>query len=151
MPDLSQAGYNTRRNWSDKQLSRVKNVLAQRFIVVSNFKQDTEQGIDLIVPALTFGVRLRQMKYANYKDFTLRSSSGSDSSEYDKLLAGVGPDFLLYGYTDGADIMSGYLIDVQAWRTAVKLGEAVPDSRMNKDGSSFVAFKFLPIYAEQII
>jgi len=151
MPDLSQAGYNKRRSWSDAQLNRVKTVLAQRFIAVSNFTQDTERGIDLIVPALTFGVRLRQMKYANYKDFTLRSSSGSDTSEYDKLLAGNGPDFLFYAYTDGADIMSGYLVDVQAWRLAVHLGEALPDSRTNKDGSSFVAFKFLPGYSEQLL
>jgi len=153
MPNLNTAGYQTRRSWSDAHLTQVKQALGRKFIIESNFEIDVNHGIDLVVPSLNFAVRLRQSKYSNYKDFTLRSSGGGERSEYAKLLdPKVSPDFLFYGFSlDKNTLMAGYLIDLPAWRASLILREMKPVFRRNRDGSHFVAFPFLESYSEQII
>lgn len=153
MPDLNTAGYQARRSWSDAHLTQVKQALGRKFIIEASFKLDTEYGTDLVVPDLKFAVRLRQSKYSNYRDFTLRSSGGGERSEYAKLLdIHKSPDFLFYGYAlDKNTLMAGYLIDLPAWRASLILREMKPVFRRNSDGSHFVAFPFLESYSEQII
>ena len=151
MPELN--SYSQRRQWSDSHLQQVKKALGLKFIIESNFEIDVNHGVDLVVPKLHFAVRLRQTKYSNYKDFTLRSSGGGERSEYAKLLdQTIAPDFLFYGYAlDKNTLMAGYLIDLPAWRASLILCEMKSVFRRNRDGSHFVAFPFLPSYSEQII
>lgn len=154
MPDLSQVGYNTRRSWSDGHLQAVKSALGKKFIVESNFEQDAKRGIDLVVPQIMFAVRIRQMKYSNFTDFTLRTSAPVGLlSEYDKLLAPTNKvDFLFYAFAlDKNTLAAGYLIDLQALRASITTGEVVPAHKNNKDGSSFAAIPLKSSFSEQII
>jgi hypothetical protein len=162
MPDLNTSDYKTRRTWSDSHLEQVKAALGKKFFKESSFIADTKFGIDLCVPELEFAVRIRQLKYKNYTDFTMRSSGGGDRSEYAKLLDVGAPDFLFYGYAlDKNTLAAGYLIDLRLWKLALVLKEIKPQFRRNKDGSHFVVFPFYNIkrkpytelfsYCEQII
>jgi len=153
MPNLNTAGYQTRRSWSDGHMSAVKAALGRKFIAEANFKQDTELGIDLVVPELKFAVRIRQMSYSNFKDFTLRTSSGAGQSEYEKLLnSKTGPDFLFYAFAmDKNTLAAGYLIDLSALRVSLGTGEVEPVCKNNKDGSHFVVIPFNTAYSEQIV
>lgn len=146
--------YQKRRTWSDSHLEAVRCALGKKFFAASSFKDDTKFGIDLYIPELKLAVRIRQSKYKNYQDFTLRTSTPKGcKSEYAKLLdKDTKVDFLFYALElDKNTLMAGYLIDLQAFRTALIIGETRPQFRRNKDGSHFVAFKFLPVYAEQIV
>lgn len=144
--------YSKRREYSDAHLETVKSALGCKLLKVSNLMQDTKLGYDLLVPALNIAVRVRQMKYSNYKDFTVRSSGGGDRSEYAKLLDKTAPDYIFYGYAmDVKTLAAGYLIDVKQWKLSLLLGEVKPQFRRNKDGSHFVAFPFKDSYAEQIV
>jgi hypothetical protein len=153
MPNLNTAGYQTRRSWSDGHMSAVKAALGRKFIAEANFKQDTELGIDLVVPTLKFAVRIRQITYSNFKDFTLRTSSGAGPSEYEKLLnTTTGPDFLFYAFAmDKNTLAAGYLIDLQALSVSINFGEVRLERKTNKDGSTFMAIPFNPAYSEQIV
>lgn len=149
--------YTERRNYSDAHLDAVKTALGRKFITVSNFKQDTRLGYDLIVLNHNFAVRVRQMKYANYCDFTLRTSGGGNRSEYAKLLSPTAPDYLIYGYSlDKNTMAAAYAINLKQWKMSLLNGEIRPMFRRNRDGSHFVAFLFrtpkgLMDYVEQII
>lgn len=134
--------YSKRRSWSDSHLTAVKSALGKRFFAVSNLEQDTKFGFDLCIPSLNIAVRIRQLQYKAYSDFTLRSSGGGGRSEYAKLLdKTVAPDFIFYGYALDKDTMAvGYLIDVSQWRAALLNKEIRPTFRRNRDGSHFVAF-----------
>lgn len=154
--------YQTRRTWSDSHLSAVKAALGRKFFKEASFIADTKFGIDLYIPELEFAVRVRQMKYQNFRDFTLRTSGGGDRSEYAKLLDIGAPDFMLYCFAlDKNTLAAGYLIDLRLWKLALKLKEIKPIFRRNKDGSHFCAFPFYNVkkkpylelhsYVEQII
>jgi hypothetical protein len=145
--------YLKRRAWSDQHLSAVKAALGRKFIAEANFKQDTELGIDLVVPQLKFAVRIRQITYSNFKDFTLRTSSGAGRSEYEKIMDDVtSPDFLFYAFAmDKNTLAAGYLIDLSALRASLNTGEVEPVCKNNKDGSHFVVIPFNPAYSEQIV
>src|SRR5665213_1324313 len=124
--------YKQRRTWSDAHLTAVKSALGKKFIAEANFKQDTELGIDLVVPQLKFAVRIRQITYSNFKDFTLRTSSGAGPSEYEKLLHGVtGPDFLFYAFAMDKTLAAGYLIDLQALGVSINFGEVTLERKTN--------------------
>jgi hypothetical protein len=158
MTNLNTAGYKTRRSWSDGHMSAVKAALGRKFIAEANFKQDTELGIDLVIPTLKFAVRIRQITYSNFKDFTLRTSCPIGlRSEYDKLINKtnddlVSPDFLFYAFAlDTKSLAAGYLIDLQALRISINIGEVEPVTKNNKDGSHFVVIPFNPAYSEQIV
>lgn len=145
--------YQSRRAWSDQHLEAVRCALGRKFFAVSSFKQDTQLGIDLFIPELKLAVRIRQSKYSNYRDFTIRTSGGGKRSEYAKLLdRNCQCDFLFYAFAlDKANLAAGYLIDISSLRASIILGEAKPKFRRNKDGSHFVALPLLPSYSEQII
>lgn len=142
--------YKQRRQWSDAHLDKVRAIIGKEFIKCSSFKQDVEQGIDLFICNLTFAVRLRQLKYKAFTDFTLRSSGGGDRSEYAKMLLSTAPDFMFYGYTIAGDLSVSYIVDLKDWRRAVINGEVKPAFRRNKDGSHFVAFTLDYEYARQV-
>lgn len=139
-----------RRSWSDLHLDQVQCILGRKFFKISTFKQDTEQGIDLFVLNYTFAVRIRQLKYKDYSDFTIRTSSGSKGSEYSKLLSPNAPDYLYYGYALDDKIVAGYLIDLKDWRKRLINGELKINFRRNKDQSHFIAFKLDAEYVEKI-
>jgi hypothetical protein len=152
MSDLNLAGYSTRRTWSDKHLDTVRIALARKFFAESSLSDDTKFGIDLYIPKLEISIRIRQLKYKNFQDFTLRNSAVGVKSEYEKLLTGARLDFLFYAYAlDKDTLAAGYLIDIQAWRLVVQSGEVKGKVKNNLDGSSFIAFPFHPTYTEQII
>lgn len=135
--------YAKRREYSDAHLEIVKSALGRKFITVSNFTQDVKLGYDLVVLNHQFAVRIRQMRYSNFADFTLRSSGGGDVSEYAKMLRSTAPDYLFYGYSlDKNTLAAGYLIDLRVWKKHLLNGEIRPSFRRNKDGSHFVAFLF---------
>jgi hypothetical protein len=139
MPDFK--SYQERRNYSDAHLDIVKAALGRRFITISNFLQDVKLGYDLVVLEHRFAVRIRQSKYTNYEDFTLRSSGGGEYSEYAKMLRPQAPDWLFYGYAlDRNTLAAGYLIDLRQWKISLMHGEIRPMFRKNRDGSHFVAF-----------
>lgn len=152
MTELATAGYEVRRNWSDKHMDQVRIALARKFFLAGSLEQDAKFGIDLCIPKLDISVRIRQLTYKKFHDFTFRTSGGGGEPEYQKLLKGNRPDYLFYAYAlDKDTLAAGYLIDLSMWRLAVKTGEAVGQHVTNKDGSSFVAFPFLKSYAEQIL
>jgi hypothetical protein len=154
--------YSSRRSWSDAHLEVVKAALGKKFFKESSFIADTKFGVDLCIPELEFAVRVRQLKYQNFRDFTLRTSGGGDRSEYAKLLDIGAPDFLLYAFAlDRTTLAAAYLIDLKLWKLALTLGEIKPQFRRNKDGSHFIAFPFYNVkrrphielhsYVEQIL
>src|ERR1700721_1249796 len=152
MPNLNTGGYKTRRSWSDQHLSAVKSALGRKFIAEANFKQDTELGIDLVVPEIKFAVRIRQITYSNFKDFTLRTSCPDGlRSEYEKIMDDItSPDFLFYAFAmDKNTLAAGYLIDLQALRVSINFGEVKVERKTNKDGSTFAAIPLNPAYSER--
>lgn len=152
MPDLN--SYKTRRTWSDSHLEAVRCALGRKFFAVSSFKQDTQFGVDLFIPELKMAVRIRQIKYKNFKDFTLRTSAPKGlKSEYAKLLSKDNQcDFLFYAFAlDKDNLAAGYLIDLQSFRSSLLLKEVKPQFKRNRDGSHFVAFEFSDSYSEQIV
>ena len=44
--------YKENRTWSDGYMPSVKSILGQAIIAESTFKQDTEEGFDLITPTI---------------------------------------------------------------------------------------------------
>lgn len=147
------SSYAARRQWSDSHLEAVRCALGKKFFAVSSFKQDTQLGIDLYIPELKLAVRVRQLKYNTYKDFTVRTSGGGKRSEYAKLLdKNAEVDFIFYGYAfDDKQLAAGYLIDLSAFRASLILKEVKPQFKRNRDGSHFVAFPLLNSYSEQIL
>lgn len=154
MTELATAGYEKRRSWSDGYMPVIKKVLSLRFNDIfkeANFSDDAGRGIDLQGANNTISVRVRQSKYSNFNDFTLRTSHNGHKSDYSKLLLTTRPDFLFYGYAIEGKITAGYSINLYLWYMALHLGRIKPMFRGNKDGSHFVAFPLHPDYTERLI
>src|SRR5579872_1943017 len=99
MPDLTTASYKIRRSWSYAHLEAVKAALGRRFFAATCFEQDAINGIDLYVPELHISVRIRQLKYQNFRDFTVRTSNaGGHKTEYAKLMTKNCVEYMLYAY-----------------------------------------------------
>lgn len=154
MTELATAGYEKRRSWSDGYMPVVIDVLQRRFndtFKEAKFSDDAGRGIDLQGINNTISLRVRQSKYSNFNDFTLRTSHTGYKSDYSKLLLPTRPGFLFYGYAIEDKITAGYTINLYLWHCALRLGRIKPMFRRNKDGSHFVAFPLHPDYTERLI
>ncbi len=112
--------YNQNRSYSDGYMSSVKSILGQAIISESTFKQDTEEGFDLITPN-TKKIACRVRDYDRYKqyiqEFTIRSRSEyNKKTEIHKILEGYG-DWMFYGFTQGNDVKYWSIIDLDIFRS----------------------------------
>jgi hypothetical protein len=91
--------------WQRGYLPRVKQILAQYFVVEAPFEEDARRNTDLIVlklDAIRVACRIRKNRYVTeYPDqFTIRVSGSK--SELTKILEGWG-DYAFYGFAAGDD------------------------------------------------
>jgi len=140
--------YLTDRAWSDKFIPRIKQIIGSKLIDVSSFKVDTQQATDLIVmnvANLQIAARLRRPGYVKEygNEFTVRCERSSGvKTEFVKIMEGFG-DWMFYGHVNEleTDIIRWFIIDLEAFRTAVRGGLAPCLVKTNTDGeTTFMVF-----------
>tara|TARA_R100001530_G_scaffold53044_1_gene39193 strand:- start:25 stop:516 length:492 start_codon:yes stop_codon:yes gene_type:complete len=134
--------YKENREWSDGYMPSVKSILGQAIISESTFKQDTEEGFDLITPS-TKRIACRVRDYDKYKqymqEFTIRSRSEYNKrTEIHKILDGFG-DWMFYGFTKGDVVIYWSIIDLDVFRNNYENSDCV--EMPNYDGTKFTSFK----------
>ena len=146
--------WNHDKDWSDKYLTSVKEILGRLLIGPAPIEDDQKRNTDLIVlkmDAVRIGCRIRRLHhYARYgEQFTVRSERPSGTkTELAKIIEGWG-DYLFYAFAahEGPILHAWTLIDLRAFRLwlsrqlvrnkGVLPGALIP----NADGSSeFRAF-----------
>jgi len=148
-----QAKYERQREWSDQFIKPAKRVLGERLFQIADDELDMHQATDLIIEKYRVSLRFRDIKYFKFQDFTIRISHDRGGvTEYEKMLSTHAPHYLFYGYVDKTEIIHGYLVDVNEWRSALKLGLIDDKNRTyQNDRTAFVAFPFNPIYTEKLV
>ena len=143
--------YKINRIWSDNFMPSVKSILGRAIIKESSFKQDTEQGFDLITPnSIKIACRVRDYdRYKNYtQEFTIRSRSlHGKKTEIHKILAGFG-DWMFYGFAHGNEVIRWSIIDLDVFRDNYECVDHI--EKRNHDGTRFYAFK-IGTFPEEII
>ena len=142
--------YKTDREWSDRYLPRIKEIVAHHVITVSPFDIDTKEATDLILFGANpkrLACRLRRPGYSDKYpyDFTIRSDRLSGAkTEFEKIVNGHA-DLLFYGHAadDHSDMIARwFLIDLDAFRGQLILNfEKIKcEKKSNADGTEFYCF-----------
>lgn len=151
--------YQSDREWSDRFIPAIRQIVGPRLLVPSPFDVDTKEAADLIVlkaKDMTVAARVRRAGYADRYpyEFTIRSKRDSGAkTELAKLLEGWG-DWFLYGHEGGNCALSRWwLIDLHEWRERLLRAGftgswgGLAQQKSNGDGTAFFAFdlrKFTP-------
>jgi len=143
------------REWSDRYLPRVKQIVGPHLLEPAPFERDVSEATDLIVIRardMTIGVRLRRPGYAHRfpGEFTIRSNRATGATtELRKIVDGWG-DWLFYGHADADDgITEWLLVDLHQLRAAFirrpgllhKPDRLASGNQSNGDGTSFMWFR----------
>jgi len=143
------------KNWSDKFIPEIKQILGLHLISESPVEEDQERNTDLIVlrlEAVRIACRVRRHDYLQkYKDeFTIRAGRPSGAkTELTKIIEGWG-DYFFYGFSNKneSNLAQWFLGDLKCFRLwfnrfLVNYKGYVPGvEKPNKDNSSyFKAFK----------
>ena len=134
--------YKKQREWSDLFMPSVKSILGKVIIIESTFKEDTEEGFDLITPEQK-RIACRVRDYERYKkyiqEFTIRSQSYHNrKTEIDKIIQEKRGDWMFYGFTKGNEVIYWSIINLDVFRSNHK--SAHYKERKNLDGTKFRAY-----------
>ncbi|MEM3828369.1 MAG: hypothetical protein QXP36_04020 [Conexivisphaerales archaeon] len=145
--------FQKRRQWSDKYVSQIKQILAQ-YLFFTNEEEDIHHNADLLVDASRIMLRVRQYKfYLNHPfDFTIRTNS-KQISELSKILEGFG-DYMFYGFTneDESAIYKWWIGDMDVFRRWYNAGGAKFDLYHNQiSGEDFAVFNIFDLPDDFII
>lgn len=159
---MSRTQFEINKAWSDRFTPKIQAIigcaLATKFVKPASFRDDTKFATDLIIlteqiSGLRFAARVRKHHYLEKYgwQFTVRKGvPGSDLVEFDKFIAGFG-DYFFYGFSDAAE--SGFalwaIIDLGVFRA--KHAAAAPESQVNNDGTSFLAYSYVDFPAALVI
>lgn len=162
--------YASDREWSDRYLPAMRNLIGPHLLVPSPLEVDTQQASDLIVLRgrdMTIACRVRRHGYADRFpwDVTIRAKRDNGAkTELMKLREGWG-DWMFYAHAseDPGALARWYLIDLHVWRGefvkdgfAIALGKppryrGALSRQSNGDGTHFVAFDVRRFPAEMLI
>ncbi len=144
------------KNWSDKFLAEIKQILGLHLIGPPPQEEDMLRNTDLIVlrmEACRIACRIRRYQYiVEYNEqFTIRSGRPNGTkTELTKIIEGWG-NYLFYGFADSQETHLAYwtLADLNVFRVgffrslAKHAGKIPGIERLNQDGSSsFHSFKW---------
>lgn len=129
----------------------IKSALPNLYGTFIQFRQadDYEDGnlsFDLVFNFnFTISIRIRQHKYINYNDLTIRyRSKHGGRTEFDKIKEGLAQIyFYAYECPERKSLIKVRMADVEAIRTLIKEGVYV--IKENNDGTMLAAFKFSDI------
>lgn len=148
------SGYSTDRQWSDRYIPTIKNIVGPHLVVASPFDIDTQQAADLIVLTardLRIAARVRRAGYADRYpyEFTVRSKRDNGvTTELAKLISGWG-DWMFYGHAADNEtpaISRWWLVDLTVWRMKLMREgykgswRGLANEKDNGDGTHFFAF-----------
>lgn len=123
-----QNDYTINREFSDKHLTQVQQIIAEEITQVSSFEEDTKQATDLVVLTCRRGqvaVRLRRPGYAQKYpwEFTIRYRTANRNyhTEFQKILDEGWGDWFFYGHLDDDNkINRWFLIDLDVFRNTMR-------------------------------
>ena len=142
--------YGEDRQWSDRFIPRIREIVGPHLLVPSSFEEDTERAADLVILRardMTIACRVRRHGYlARYPgQFTIRCQRDSGAAtELEKIVNGWG-DWMFYGHSNASEdgIERWWLLDLAAWRAhmirdkgTIKMGK-----QPNGDGTYFAWFE----------
>lgn len=142
--------YRKSREWSDKFIPAIKQIVGQHLLTESSFEEDTQQVCDLIILKardMRIAARVRDNFYLEkYSDeFTIRDKTKYDhSTEINKIIDGWG-DWMFYGFANKEEeaIAKWYLLDLNVFRNdrETRKEEVITGRKNNFDGTGFRWFK----------
>jgi hypothetical protein len=146
--------YRNDREWSDKYIPQIKQIIGPHLLGVSSFEVDAEQATDLIVLTgrnMMIACRLRRPGYEKYiGQFTIRSRRDTGAStELKKVIDGWG-DWMFYGHANEAGVIHAWMIiDFKSFRAHLLRHFATPENKRvistgdqsNGDGTYFQWFE----------
>ena len=148
-----------RRDWSDRYIPDIKRIVGPFLLEPTSFEIDTEQAADLIIfkaSDMRIAARVRDNKYlSKYPyEFTLRSKSGNNKTELQKIIDGWG-DWLFYGFAskDGIGIDRWFIINLSAFRAEIirRKKKIKFVRKSNGDGTEFVSIDVRSLLQTSII
>ena len=116
--------YNSDREWSDKFLPQVKQIVGPMLLIPSDLEEDRKHATDLIILKardMRVAVRLRRsgyLKYGNQFTFRYKRNNGVET-EWSKIKNGFA-DWFLYGHVDSGSIVKWMVIDLHKFRECMK-------------------------------
>ena len=144
--------YATNRNWSDRFLPEIKQLIGGHLLETSPDPFDHMEAPDLMMldaRDMRVAARVRRPGYARRypHQFTIRSAVASGAqTELSKIVNGNG-DWMFYGHsnTDQTGLEAWWLIDLRAFRAAlirnrVNAPQIVMGDQCNADGTRFKWF-----------
>lgn len=139
--------YQESREWSDKYIPQIKEIVGPLLMVAAPDEIDVEEATDLIVLRardMRIAARVRQRLYFERypHEFTIRSRCASGSkTELQKITDGFG-DWMFYGCAAGDKISDWYVIDLHAWRAQMIRNQNLVrfGQKSNGDGTEFTWF-----------
>ncbi len=144
---------------NDKYFNTIRRILNSKSYVFTKFveatpKQDMEEGFDSIFsfPDVKIPIRIRDYKYLNYRDITIRSRSYYGMrTEIDKLREGFG-DYYFYGW-ETKESNGIYCYAIFSIKNFVESGLIdEPDSqRQNYDGTEFYCYSLDKMIKKNVI
>lgn len=142
-------GYESDRQWSDRFIPAMRNIIGPHLLEPSSFEVDTKQASDLVVLRARDHMIACRVRRAGYADsypfeFTVRWMRDSGAkTELDKLIDGWG-DWMFYAHANASQIAFDrwWLIDLHSWRSALirDKGSIVYHKKSNGDGTYFLSF-----------
>lgn len=129
----------------------IKNALPNLYGTFIKFRhaddyEDSNLSFDLVFNFnFTISIRIRQNKYINFNDLTIRyKSKYGCKTEFDKIKEGLAQIyFYAYECPERKSLIKIRMADVQAIRKLIK--ENLYSINENKDGTKLAAFKFSDI------
>lgn len=144
------SAYDIDRQWSDKYIQPMKQIIGPLLLEPSPFDVDTKQATDLIVLRARdhmIAARVRRAGYADSYpyDFTIRSARDSGAkTELEKIVNGFA-DWMFYGHAekDSNGFSRWMVINLHSFRAALIRHQHHPikyKEKSNGDGTHFIAF-----------
>jgi hypothetical protein len=128
-----------------KYLKQVKSILLKNSYIFTNFreatpKEDMENGFDAVIsfPDVKIPIRIRQNKYLQYMDLTIRSESRYGAkTEIHKIKEGFG-DYYFYAWANqnNNSIISYMILDLNVFRQTI-IDQPIIYNMANPDGTKF--------------
>lgn len=145
--------YEINREFADKFLPQVKDIIADEIIQVAPYVEDTQHATDLVILTSKRGqiaVRVRRSGYASKYpwEFTIRyrTANFSYNTEYKKIIEEGLCDWFFYGHVDKSDkICKWFLIDLDIFRSELiekpdLISRGMIKTNRDKEKTQLIAF-----------
>jgi len=143
------SAYDIDRQWSDRFIQPMKQIIGPLLLEPSSFEIDTKQATDLVVMRARDHMIAARVRRAGYADrypyeFTIRSARDSGAkTEISKIIDGFA-DWMFYGHAaaNGVGFDRWFVINLHSFRAALirDIHSIVYHEKSNYDGTHFVSF-----------